>query len=65
MYGRNIAMPKSRVKLVHFGGRLAKPLGRSAMSCGLQALVKFLSGPHNSTKYVVILGLAVMVDKLW
>jgi hypothetical protein len=35
------------------------------MSCGLPALVKFLSGPHNSTKYVVIFGLAVMVGKLW
>jgi hypothetical protein len=43
---------------VHLGGRLA-------LSCGLPALVKFLSGPHNSTKYVVILGLAVMVGKLW
>jgi hypothetical protein len=39
--------------------------GWPAMSCSLPALVKFLSGPHNSTKYVVILGLAVMVDKLW
>jgi hypothetical protein len=58
-------MPKSRGKLVHLGGRLDKPHGWPAMSCGLLGLVKFLSGPHNSTKYVVILGLAVMVDKLW
>jgi hypothetical protein len=58
-------MPKSRGKLVHLGSRPAKPHGRLAMSCGLLALVKFLSGPHNSTKYVVVLGLAVMVGKLW
>jgi hypothetical protein len=36
------------------------PAGR-----GLPALVKFLCGPHNSTKHVVIRGLAVMVSKLW
>jgi hypothetical protein len=58
-------MPKSKGKLVHLGGRLAKPHGWSAMSCGLPALVKFLSGPHNSTKYVAILGLAILVSKLW
>jgi hypothetical protein len=58
-------MTKSRGKLVHLGGRPAKPHYRPAMSCGLPALVKFLSGPHNSTKYVVILDLTVMVGKLW
>jgi hypothetical protein len=58
-------MPKSRGKLRHFGGRLAKPHGRPVLSYGLLALVKFLSGPYNSTKYVVILGLAIMVSKLW
>jgi hypothetical protein len=58
-------MPKSRGKLAYLGGRPAKPHGRLAMSCGFPALVKFLSVPHNSTKYVVILGLAVMVDELW
>jgi hypothetical protein len=57
-------MPKSKAKLVHLGGRLARPHDRSAMFCGLPTLVKFLSGPHNSTNYVVILGLAVMVGKL-
>jgi hypothetical protein len=55
-------MPKSKGKLAHLGGRPAKPHGRPAMSYGLPALVKFLCGPHNSTKYVVILGLAVMVS---
>jgi hypothetical protein len=35
------------------------------MPCGLPALFNFLSGSHNSTKYVVILGLAVMISKLW
>jgi hypothetical protein len=59
--GKNRAMPKSRGKLAHLGGRSTKPHGRPAMSCGLLALVKFLSDPHNSTMYVVILGLAVMV----
>jgi hypothetical protein len=63
--GRNRTMKKSRGKLAHLHGRSAKPHGRPAMSCGLLALVKFLNGPHNSTKYVVILGLAVMVGKLW
>jgi hypothetical protein len=57
-------MPKSRGKLAHLGGRPAKTLGRLAMSCGLPALVKFLSGPHNSTKYVMIHGLAVVVGNL-
>jgi hypothetical protein len=56
--GRNRAMPKSRGKLVHLGGR-------SAMSCDLLALDKFLSGPYTSRKYVVMLGHAVMVGKLW
>jgi hypothetical protein len=51
--------------LAHLGGRPAKPHGRLAMSCGLLTLVKFLCGPHNSTKYVVILGLDVMVGELW
>jgi hypothetical protein len=63
--GRNRAMPQSRGKLAHYVDRPAKPHGRSAMSCGLPVLVKFISGAHNSTKYVVILGLAVMVCKLW
>jgi hypothetical protein len=54
-------MPKSRGKLAHLGGRPAKPHGWLAMTCGLPALVKFLIGSDNSTKYVVILGLAVMV----
>jgi hypothetical protein len=58
-------MAKSKGNLAHLGGRPAKPHGRSAMSCGLPALVKFLSGPHNSIKYMVILGLPVMVGKLW
>jgi hypothetical protein len=58
-------MPKRRRKLVHLGGRSAKPHGQPTMYCGLPALVKFLGGPHNSTKSVVILGLAVMVGKLW
>jgi hypothetical protein len=50
---------------VHLDGRPAKPHGRPVMSCGHLALVKFLSGPHASIKYVVILGLAVIVGKLW
>jgi hypothetical protein len=58
-------MAKSRGKLAHLGGRPVKPHVQPAMSCGLPALVKFLSGPHNSTEYVVMLGLAVMVGKLW
>jgi hypothetical protein len=45
--------------------RLAKPHGRPAMSCGLPALDKFPSGPYASRKYVVMLGHAVMVSKLW
>jgi hypothetical protein len=57
-------MPKSREKLVHLGGRSAKPHGPPIMSCGLLSLVKFLSGHHKPTKYAVILGLAVMVGKL-
>jgi hypothetical protein len=57
-------MLKSIGKLVHLGGRPAKPHGRSAMSCGLPALVKFIGGSHNSTKYVAILDLAVLVGKL-
>jgi hypothetical protein len=62
---RNRAIPKSRGKLAHLSGHPAKPHSRPTMSCGLPAMVKFLSGPHNSTKYVVILGFAVMVGKLW
>jgi hypothetical protein len=58
-------MPKSRGKLVHLGGRLAKPHGGSAMSCGLPALDKFLSGLYASRKYMVMLGHAVMIGKLW
>jgi hypothetical protein len=58
-------MQKSRGKLAHLGGHAAKPHGRSAMSCGLPALVKFLCGPHNSIKYVVILSIVVMLGKLW
>jgi hypothetical protein len=58
-------MLKSRGKFVHLGGRLAKPHGRPTMSCGLLILFKFLRGPHNSTEYVVILGLAIIVGKLW
>jgi hypothetical protein len=57
-------MPKRIGKLAHLGGRPTKPHGQSAMSCGLPALVKFLTGPHKSMKYVVILVLAVMVSKL-
>jgi hypothetical protein len=63
--GRNIAMPKSKGKLVHLGGCPTKPHGRRAMSCGLPALDKFLSGPYASSNYVVMLGHAVMVGKLW
>jgi hypothetical protein len=58
-------MLKSRGKLVHLGGRPAKPHGQPAMSYGLPALDKFLSDPYASRKYVVMLGHAVMVDKLW
>jgi hypothetical protein len=50
---------------MQLGGRPAKPHGRPAMSYGLLALVKFLSGPYTSRKYVVMLGHAVMVGKLW
>jgi hypothetical protein len=50
---------------MHLGGRPAKPHGRSAMSCGLSALGKFPSDPYASRKYVVMLGHAVMVGKLW
>jgi hypothetical protein len=57
-------MPKSRGKLAHLGGRPTKPHGRPAMSCGLLALDKFLSGPNASIKYVVMLSLPVMVSKL-
>jgi hypothetical protein len=58
-------MPKSRGKLAHLGGCLAKPHGRPAMSCGLPALDKFLCGPYASRMYVVMLGHAIMVGKLW
>jgi hypothetical protein len=58
-------MPKSTGKLMHLGGRPAKPHGRSAMSCGLPALDKFPRGPYASRKYVVMLGHTVMVNKLW
>jgi hypothetical protein len=50
---------------VQLGGRPAKPHGRLAMSCGLPALDKFLSGPYASRKYVVMLGHTIMVGKLW
>jgi hypothetical protein len=50
---------------VHLGGCPAKPHGRPAMSCGLPALDKFPSGSYASRKYVVMLGHAVMVGKLW
>jgi hypothetical protein len=40
------------------------PCENQGGTCGLTTLVKFINGPHNSTKYVVILGLAVMVGKL-
>jgi hypothetical protein len=65
MQGKKQSNAKSILKLVHLGGRPAKPHDRPTISCGFPALVKFLSGPHNSTKYVVILGLVVMVGKLW
>jgi hypothetical protein len=58
MQGKKQSNEKSREKLAHLGGQLA-------MSCGPSALVKFPSGPHNSTKYVVTLGPAVVVGKLW
>jgi hypothetical protein len=58
-------MPKSRGKLVQLGVRSAKPHGRPAMPCGLLTLDKFLSGFYASRKYVVMLGHAVMVGKLW
>jgi hypothetical protein len=58
-------MPKSIEKLVHLGGRSAKPHGRPAMPCGLPALDKLLSAPYASRKYVVMLGHAVMIGKLW
>jgi hypothetical protein len=58
-------MPKGREKLAHLGGRPAKLHGWSAMSCGLSALDKFLSGPYASRKYVVMLSHTVMVGKLW
>jgi hypothetical protein len=57
-------MPKGRGKLVYLGGRPAKLHGRQAMSCGLSALDKFLSGPIISRKYVVMLSQAVMVGML-
>jgi hypothetical protein len=58
-------MPKNKGKSAHLGVRLVRPHSQSAMSCGLPALIKFLSAPHNYIKYVVIHGLAVMVGKLW
>jgi hypothetical protein len=64
MLGKKKSNAKNRGKLVHLDGRPAKPHGRPAKSYGFPTLVEFLSGPHNSTKYVVILGLAVMVGKL-
>jgi hypothetical protein len=51
-------MPKSKGKLAHLGGR-------PTMYCGLSALDKFSSGPYTSRQYVVVLGHAVMVGKLW
>jgi hypothetical protein len=58
-------MPKSREKLAHLGGHPAKPHGWLAMSCGLPAPDKFLSGLYASRKYMVMLGHVVMVGKLW
>jgi hypothetical protein len=58
-------MQKRRGKLAHLGGRLAKPHGQPAMSCGLPALVKFPCGPYVSRKYVVMLSHTIMVGKLW
>jgi hypothetical protein len=55
-------MPKRRGKLVHLGNRPTKPHGQPAMSCGLPALEKFLSGPYASRKYVVMLDHAVVVS---
>jgi hypothetical protein len=51
-------MPKSKVKFVQLGGH-------PAMSCGLPAMDKFLSGIYASRKYVVMLDHAVMIGKLW
>jgi hypothetical protein len=50
---------------MHLGVRPAKPHGRPVMSCSRPALNKFPCGPYASRKYVVMLGHAVMVDKLW
>jgi hypothetical protein len=58
-------MPNGRGKLAHLGSRPAKPHVRLAMSCGLPALDKFPSGTYTSRKYMVMLGHAVTVGKLW
>jgi hypothetical protein len=58
-------MAKGRGKLVHLGGRPAKPHGRPAMSFGLPALDKFPSGTYASRKYMVMLAHAVVVGMSW
>jgi hypothetical protein len=63
--GRNGAMTKNRGKVGEFGGRPAKLPGWLARYCGLPALANFPPSPHSSRKYVVMLGHAVMVGKLW
>jgi hypothetical protein len=59
--GKKQSNTKKQRKIGALRCRPAKPHGQLTMSCCLPALVKFLSGPHNSTKYVVMLGLAVIV----
>jgi hypothetical protein len=56
-------MPKTRGKVAHLGGRLAKHYGQPAFFCGLLALDKFQCGPYASRKYVVTLDYAVLVGK--
>jgi hypothetical protein len=63
--GRNRAVLKNRGKLGKFGGRPTKLPGQPAMYCVLPALASFPSSPYTSRKYMVMLGHAVMVGKLW
>jgi hypothetical protein len=63
--GKNRAVLKNREKLGEFGGRLAKLPGQPARCCGLPALANFPLSPYTSRKYVVMLGHAIMVGKLW
>jgi hypothetical protein len=56
-------MPKTRGKVAHLGGRLAKHYGQPAFFWGLLALDKFQCGPYASRKYVVTLDYAVLVGK--